>query len=148
MEEEMRKEGVVNHFEKGSNCQVFNGNVTGCVFAMPGSTVTQQAGQPMSSEGAEEPVAVHPQERSERLCLFVHPSVDSGQEWQVHDEVKRLVTRQGLQDICQYLLKMREENKVLLPQSPSSAYEELVRMGMPTGEGYNSKTFQKYYKNK
>ena len=34
----------MNHFEAGSNCQVFNGSVTGCVFAMPGSTVTQQAG--------------------------------------------------------------------------------------------------------
>lgn len=41
--EEKGKENVVNHFEAGSNCQVFNGSVTGCVFAMPGSTVTQQA---------------------------------------------------------------------------------------------------------
>jgi hypothetical protein len=24
---------VVNHFEAGSNCQVFNGNITGCVFS-------------------------------------------------------------------------------------------------------------------
>lgn len=36
------KKSVVNHFEAGANCQVFNGNITGCVFAMPGSTVTQQ----------------------------------------------------------------------------------------------------------
>lgn len=34
---------VVNHFEAGSNCQVFNGDISGCVFAMPGSNVTQQA---------------------------------------------------------------------------------------------------------
>ena len=40
--EENSQKNVVNHFEAGSNCQVFNGNVTGCVFAMPGSTVTQQ----------------------------------------------------------------------------------------------------------
>ena len=33
---------VTNHFEAGSNCQVFNGPVSGCVFAMPGSNVTQQ----------------------------------------------------------------------------------------------------------
>ena len=32
---------VVNHFEAGSNCQVYNGPITGCVFAMPGSNVTQ-----------------------------------------------------------------------------------------------------------
>ena len=41
--EENSQRNVVNHFEAGSNCQVFNGNVTGCTFAMPGSTVTQQA---------------------------------------------------------------------------------------------------------
>lgn len=45
----MEKDGqknVVNHFAAGSNCQVFNGNITGCVFAMPGSTVTQQPPAP------------------------------------------------------------------------------------------------------
>ena len=45
MEEEKKDRSVVNHFEAGSNCQVFNGPITGCVFAMPGSTVTQQTGQ-------------------------------------------------------------------------------------------------------
>ena len=39
--EESSKKNVVNHFEAGSNCQVFNGNITDCVFAMPGSTVSQ-----------------------------------------------------------------------------------------------------------
>ena len=39
MEEEGEK-NVVNHFEAGSNCQVFNGRISGCVFAMPGSAVT------------------------------------------------------------------------------------------------------------
>ena len=41
-EEEREMRNVENHFEAGSNCQVFNGNNTGCVFAMPGSSVTQQ----------------------------------------------------------------------------------------------------------
>ena len=40
--EENHEKGVVNHYEAGSNCQVFNGDITGCVFAMPGATVTQQ----------------------------------------------------------------------------------------------------------
>ena len=39
--EESSKKNVVNHFATGSNCQVFNGNITDCVFAMPGSTVGQ-----------------------------------------------------------------------------------------------------------
>ncbi len=33
---------VTNNFEAGSNCQVFNAPISGCVFAMPGSNVTQQ----------------------------------------------------------------------------------------------------------
>lgn len=40
MEED--KKHIENHFDAGSNCQVFNGNISGCVFAMPGATVTQQ----------------------------------------------------------------------------------------------------------
>jgi hypothetical protein len=39
---------IVNHYEAGSNCQVFNGNISGCVFAMPGATVTQQPPPPPS----------------------------------------------------------------------------------------------------
>ena len=52
--EEKNQKSVVNHFEAGSNCQVFNGSITGCVFAMPGSTVTQQsaASQPVTQPAA------------------------------------------------------------------------------------------------
>lgn len=150
MEEDKRS--VVNHFEAGSNCQVFNGNITGCVFAMPGSTVTQQAGQPMDSCGVEnqpctnEPPAGDGQEHDEELFHFIHPLVDSAHEWQVHDEVKRLVRRQGIQEICRYLSQLSEAQKVLLPQNAEKAYNELVRLGMPDGEGYSLKTFTKYYK--
>ena len=42
MEKDSQK-NVVNYYEAGSNCQVYNGNISGCVFAMPGATVTQQA---------------------------------------------------------------------------------------------------------
>lgn len=53
MEKDSQK-NVVNHFAAGSNCQVFNGNITGCVFAMPGSTVTQQAA-PTVAQNDEQP---------------------------------------------------------------------------------------------
>ena len=143
---------MINHFETGSNCQVFNGNITGCVFAMPGSTVTQQAAQPTDSCGAENRACTNElpagdgQERDEELFHFIHPLVDSAHEWQVHDEVKRLVRRQGLQEICRYLSQLSEAQKVLLPQNAEKAYNELVRLGMPDGEGYSLKTFTKYYK--
>lgn len=141
--EENSKKSVVNNFEAGSNCQVFNGNITGCVFAMPGSNVTQQ-GAEKAEQPNESPISNH-QERDEELCHFIHPSVDGQQEWHIHDEVKRLASRQGIQEICRHLQQMRKDQKVLLPQSPSTAYTELVRMGMPSGEGFNEKTFQKYY---
>jgi hypothetical protein len=83
---------------------------------------------------------------TEEIFHFVHPAVDGDDEWQVHREVRRLVMRQGLQEICRHLLQMKKERRVLLPQSPSSAYAELVRMGMPSGEGFAEKTFRKYYR--
>jgi hypothetical protein len=82
---------------------------------------------------------------AEELCHLVHPSIDSSQEWQVHEEIKRLVRRQGIQEICLYLKQMAAEKKILLPPMPSVAYAELVRMGMPCGEGYSESTFRKYY---
>ena len=172
--EEDKDKNVVNHFEAGSNCQVFNAPISGCVFAMPGSTVTQNTLQPvrdlpkeqspnekgtplnppikgednpcpLATEGSQEGAT---EGTADELCHFVHPSVDSSQEWQIHNEIKRLVKRQRIQEICQYLLQLKKENKVLLPQSPSAAYEELVRLGMPNGEGFNESTFRKYYSNK
>jgi hypothetical protein len=149
MEEEICKNGVINHFEKDSNCQVFNGDIRDCVFAMPGSHVTQQA-SPKSLVGENAPEQVKPVdkrvEREGKTTLFVHPSVDENHEWQIHDEIVRLVTRQGIQEICKYLLKLSNEDKVLLPQNAEKAYKELVRLGMPDGDGYSLKTFMKYYK--
>lgn len=87
-----------------------------------------------------------PRVTGEELFHFIHPSVDSEHECQIHQEVKRLLARQKIQEICSYLKTLADEKKILLPQSPSAAYTELVRMGMPSGEGFNEKTFQKYYK--
>ena len=150
--EENSQKNVVNHFEAGSNCQVFNGNITGCTFAMPGSTVTQQAAaetkvgeiDAMTKQAAT--AYIEPADRNEELCHFIHPAVDYQQEWQIHGEVKRLAMRQGIKEICQHLLQMSKDNKLLLPQSPLVAYVEMVRMGMSQGAGFNEKTFQKYYR--
>ena len=62
--EEKNQKSVVNHFEAGSNCQVFNGSITGCVFAMPGSTVTQQ---PAASQPVTQPAASPTQQAGEPL---------------------------------------------------------------------------------
>ena len=85
-------------------------------------------------------------ERDEELFHFVHPELDDEEAWRIHNAVKRVVRLQGIQMICQYLTQLKNEKKVLLPQIPSAAYAELVRMGMPSGEGFNEITFRKYYK--
>ena len=83
----------------------------------------------------------------EELCHFIHPSLDEEEEWRIHNEVRSLVKRQGIQEICLYLTQLKKNGKLLLPQSVKVAYTELVRMGMPSGEGFSEKTFQKYYRN-
>ena len=130
------------------NCQVYNGPISGCVFAMPGATVNHTATQQVNAMEPERqtPRNMASGDINEELFKFIHPSLPSEQEGQIHVEIKRLVRRLGIQEICQYLLQLKEERKVLLPQNAERAYLELVRMGMPDGEGYSLKTFTKYYK--
>ena len=89
--------------------------------------------------------AANNQERNEELFHFVHPELDETGAWRIHDAVKRIVRLQGIQMICQYLTELKNDKKVLLPPNPSAAYAELVRMGMPNGDGFNETTFRKYY---
>jgi hypothetical protein len=53
MEKDNQK-NVVNNFEPGSNCQVFNGNIRGCVFAMPGATVNQHVPEPQTPDAPQD----------------------------------------------------------------------------------------------
>lgn len=84
-------------------------------------------------------------ERDEELFHFVHPELDEAEARRIHNAVKRVVKRQGIQMICLYLMQLKGEKKVLLPPNPSVVYIELVRTGMPDGEGFNETTFRKYY---
>lgn len=93
------------------------------------------------------PQSVTQENSSEKLCIFIHPAVSESHGILIHNEIRRLVKSQRLQEICRYLLQMRKENKILLPVSPQLAYAELVRMGMPQGRGFNETTFRKYYRN-
>lgn len=97
--------------------------------------VVEEANAPAETKG----------KRDKELFHFVHPELNDEEAWRVHDAVKRVVKLQGIQMICQYLSQLRNEKKVLLPPNPSAAYTELVRMGMPNGEGFSETTFRKYY---
>ena len=83
--------------------------------------------------------------KDEEMFHFVHPELDEQEGWKIHNAVKRLVKHQKVLDICIYLKDLKTKGKVLLPQSPSIAYKELVRMGMPSGEGYSEKYFSGSY---
>ena len=83
---------------------------------------------------------------NDELFHFIHPSVNEDQEMKIHNEVKRLVKRQSIQMICQHLAHMQTEGKLLLPPNPSAIYKELVRIGMPQGDGYSEKNFKNNYR--
>ena len=85
----------------------------------------------------------------EQLCSLIHPSVtDREEQLKIHSEIKNLVTHYQAQDICSYLKKMADADKIFLPQSMESAMKELQRMGMPdeSTEGFAKKTLYKYYR--
>ena len=85
-------------------------------------------------------------DNDEEKFYFIHPAMDEEQERKIHNEVKRLVKRQSIQMICQHLVHMRNEGKLLLPPNPSAIYKELVRMGLPQGDGYSEKNFKNNYR--
>ena len=79
------------------------------------------------------------------LFHFIHPSVNEDEGMRIHNEVKRLVKRHGVMEICRYPRVLEKEKKIQLPQMASVAYAELIRIGMPQGEGYGEKNFMKNY---
>lgn len=83
------------------------------------------------------------------LSFLIHPSLDDEEGYRVEAEIIRLVKRNGIQEICNYLSLLADKRQVLLPQNQTNAYNELVRLGMPKEKGgYDYKTFNKYYKKK
>ncbi len=81
----------------------------------------------------------------EELFHFIHPAIGDEDAYEIHDQVKRLVKHFKIQEICQYLKQLKMANKILLPSNPGDIYAELVRMGMPTSEGFSEKTFSRFY---
>ena len=68
-------------------------------------------------------------EAPDELFHFIHPTVGPSMEKKIHDEIARLVKRHGIQEICQYLLEMRDEKKVLLPQGAEKAVQRTCADG-------------------
>ena len=94
---------------------------------------------------AEEMPADKSQERNKERFRFVHPEIGDDEAWRIHDVVKRLVAHQRVPEICAYLRELKQKGKVMLPSNSGIMYNELVRLGMPTGEGYSEKHFSNSY---
>lgn len=157
MEEKNKKEKKVkpatvqitnhNEFQKGVGAFVTNLNHLTIVMDEEGNMKMDMGKMPVMPHTKIDVVGGKKTKRTEKLCFFVHPAVSDEEEiWAIHDEIKRLVTNQGIQDICKYMDGMQNEKKILQPQSAEAAYNELVRMGMPDTDGFSIKTFMKYYR--
>ncbi len=106
MKEEKLNGGIVNHFEPSSNPQVFNGPISGCVFAMPGANVTQQTGrQPESlSEKDEEvinklkPMFFGSEEEAKAFLV----SIQGMKATQITEKVNQLVSEKKISDMSKH----------------------------------------------
>lgn len=136
-----------NEFQKGVGAFITNLEHLTIVMDEDGNMKVDAGQVPVMPHTQVDVVGRKKNNRTEKMCFFVHPAVSNDEEmWAIHDEIKRLVTNQGIQDICKYLNGMQDEKKILQPQSGDSAFNELVRMGMPDTDGFALKTFMKYYR--
>lgn len=106
MEEEKKKSDITNHFEAGANCQVFNGPISGCVFAMPGANITQNPVQPSAQLNDQQ------QDMVEKLKPMFYGQVEDAKTFlvsiqgmkptQITDKVNQLVREKKISDMSKH----------------------------------------------
>ena len=106
MEEEKKKSDITNHFEAGANCQVFNGPISGCVFAMPGSNITQNPVQPSTELDEQQ------QDVVEKLKPMFYGQLEDAKAFlvsiqgmkptQITDKVNQLVSDKMISDMSKH----------------------------------------------
>lgn len=57
--------------------------------------------KPENDSGAN----LHTDVSDEEIFKFIHPAITGEEERRIHEQIKKLVARQGIQEICQYLSK-------------------------------------------
>ena len=77
---------------------------------------------------------------------FIHVEIEDDEAWHIHRAIKRLVAIYNIPEICAYLKEQKQNGKLMLPSNPKVLYNELVRLGMPTGDGFSEKNFSNIYK--
>jgi hypothetical protein len=104
--EEEKKNGITNHFEAGANCQVFNGPISGCIFAMPGSNITQNPVQPSTELDEQQ------QDVVEKLKPMFYGQIEDAKAFlvsiqgmkptQITDKVNQLVSDKKISDMSKH----------------------------------------------
>jgi FMN phosphatase YigB (HAD superfamily) len=120
-------------------------NYFGNVQKLTGSEVKENPVVDAELVTTNKPIHQEAQDRNEERFHFVHPEVEDDEAWRIHDAVKRLVAHQRVPEICAYLKELKQKGKVMLPSISAIMYNELVRLGMPTGEGFSEKHFSNSY---
>ena len=86
------------------------------------------------------------EEEAEPFC-YINSELGDEEAAKVNETVKRMVKRLDIPDICHELHKMNDDGRLSLPHhKPKKVYKELVRLGMPSGDGFQLPTFQAQYK--
>ena len=106
MKEEKLNGGIVNNFEPGSNPQVFNGPISGCVFAMPGANVTQNPAQPSARLDEQQ------QDVVEKLKPMFYGQIEDAKAFlvsiqgmkptQITDKVNQLVSEKKISEMSKH----------------------------------------------
>jgi len=120
-------------------------NYFGNVQKLTGSEVKDNPVVDAEVVTTDKPIQQEAQERNEERFHFVHPEIEDEEAWRIHDTVKRLLKYQRVPEICTYLKELKQKGKIMLPSVSAVMYKELVRLGMPTGEGYSEKHFSNSY---
>ena len=104
--EDNKQSGITNHFEAGANCQVFNGPISGCVFAMPGANITQTPAQPSAELDEQQKDVV------ERLRPIFYGQIDDAKAFlvsiqgmkptQIIDKVNQLVQAKKISEMSKH----------------------------------------------
>ena len=105
MEKEYQK-NIVNNFEPGCNCQVYNAPISGCVFAMPGANITQYPAQSPTDIADDE------QDVIERLKPMFYGDAENAKAFlqsiqgmkptQITEKVNQLVGERKISDMSKH----------------------------------------------
>lgn len=146
-----QKPEYIEH-QENNNCQQFFGPVSGCVFAMAGSTVNMPPAQPVQEPMepiSEEEIDASFDKPKEELFKHIHYNVtDTAERIRVHKAICNIVRFPKMQQVIDALKEMMGHERILRTVKQESMLSELRRLGLPDGNtpGFSDHNFFSAYK--